>query len=90
MPVIGVFLLILFANRETYIAKLLSTKILVGIGLISYSLYLWHQPLFAFSRIYSIETPSQTLIASLIMVSIILAIFSWKYVEQPLVSMVMS
>jgi len=83
VPVIGVALIILFANRQTYIAKLLSTKLLVGVGLISYSLYLWHQPLFAFARIRSIDAPSQALMVLLIVASIILAIFSWKYIEQP-------
>jgi len=45
VPVVGVVLLILFAGKDTLAAKLLSTRIMVGIGLISYSAYLWHQPL---------------------------------------------
>ena len=45
VPVTGAVLLILYASGETLAAKLLSTKSMVGIGLISYSLYLWHQPL---------------------------------------------
>jgi hypothetical protein len=47
VPVLGVVLLVLYADKETIAAKLLSTKGFVGIGLISYSAYLWHQPLFA-------------------------------------------
>ena len=52
-------------------------------GLISYSAYLWHQPLFAFARLRSLEIPSFTLMLSLSIFSIILAVFSWKFIENP-------
>ena len=45
VPVLGAVLLITYADKETIAAKLLGTKGFVGIGLISYSAYLWHQPL---------------------------------------------
>lgn len=83
LPVLGVVLLILFADTNTLVAKILSTKIFVGIGLISYSAYLWHQPLFAFSRVYSLEPPSDLLMLILSILSIILAVFSWRFVEKP-------
>tara|TARA_B100000900_G_scaffold408388_1_gene422578 strand:- start:374 stop:2341 length:1968 start_codon:yes stop_codon:yes gene_type:complete len=83
VPVLGVVLLILFANKETWAAKLLSAKVLVGIGLISYSTYLWHQPLFAFARIRLSEHPSSALMLLLSMTSIILAYLSWRFVEKP-------
>ena len=51
-PIIGVCLIIWFSNKDELITKILSTKLFVGIGLISYSLYLWHYPIFAFLRIY--------------------------------------
>ncbi len=44
-PVLGVMLIILFARSGTFVASLLSNKIIVQIGLISYSTYLWHQPI---------------------------------------------
>jgi len=83
VPVLGVMLLVLCADKATYAAKLLSTKGFVGIGLISYSAYLWHQPLFAFARINSLETPSVSLMLSLSLASLILAYFSWRHIEKP-------
>lgn len=83
VPVIGVVLLVLYADKETFAAKLLSTKGFVGIGLISYSAYLWHQPLFAFARIKSVDGPSSFVMASLALISFVLAFASWQYVEKP-------
>ncbi|MDA9054938.1 acyltransferase [Alphaproteobacteria bacterium] len=83
VPVLGVVLLVLYSDKETIVAKLLSKKGVVGIGLISYSAYLWHQPLFAFGRIKSPDAPSITLMAVLVVVSFLLAYLSWKYIEKP-------
>ena len=83
VPVLGVVLLLLFADKETYVARLLSAKIFVGIGLISYSAYLWHQPLFAFARIRLIKTPTYEFLLLISVLSLVLAFFSWKYIEKP-------
>lgn len=83
VPVLGVVLLILCADKETSVARLLGTKIFVGVGLISYSAYLWHQPLFAFARIRLAENPSSIQLLILIASSIFLAYFSWRYIEKP-------
>lgn len=81
LPVLGVVGLILYGGEKTYIAKLLSTRLFVGIGLISYSAYLWHQPLFAFTRIYLNTKPSDALMLALSIASLVLAALSWKYIE---------
>ena len=83
VPVLGVVLLVLYADNETFAAKLLSTKAFVGIGLISYSAYLWHQPLFAFARILSDKQPTTSIMSALAVTSVILAFLSWRFVEKP-------
>lgn len=83
VPVLGTALIIVFAGPTTLAARLLGTRVFVGIGLISYSAYLWHQPLFAFARIRSIAEPSGYLMAALAVLSLLMAYFSWRYVEKP-------
>jgi peptidoglycan/LPS O-acetylase OafA/YrhL len=83
VPVLGVVLIVLYADRETVAARLLSTKGFVGIGLISYSAYLWHQPLFAFARLRLSSHTAEELMIALIIISFLVAYFSWKYVEAP-------
>jgi peptidoglycan/LPS O-acetylase OafA/YrhL len=55
VPILGAVLLIFYADKKTFVARLLSAKVFVGVGLISYSAYLWHQPLVAFIRVYNKE-----------------------------------
>lgn len=82
VPVLGVVLLVLYADKDTIPAKLLGIKAFVGIGLISYSAYLWHQPLFAFARVMHSGYPSSTVMAILSGVSMVLAYLSWRFVES--------
>lgn len=82
-PIIGVCLIIWFANKDELITKILSTKLFVGIGLISYSLYLWHYPIFAFDRIT--EFAQGNLFKKLLLgiIIVILSILSYYFIEQP-------
>ena len=81
-PIIGVCLIIWFSNKDELITKILSTKLFVGIGLISYSLYLWHYPIFAFARIMNLSEVFKKLLLGFLI--LILSIFSYYFVEKPL------
>jgi hypothetical protein len=80
---VGTVLVILFAVEGTLTYRLLGHRLTVFIGLLSYSLYLWHQPIFAFLRAYSVEHPSQAAFSIAIFFIFLLAYLSWRYIEQP-------
>ena len=82
-PTLGTALVIGFASGNTRVARVLSLKWLVGIGLISYSAYLWHQPLFAFARILTLNQVEKHVMAMLAMLSLALAFLTWRFVEVP-------
>ena len=78
----GVCLIIWFSNKEENVTKILSSKLFTGIGLISYSLYLWHYPIFAFERIVNFSQGTfYSIMLSIII--IILSIISYFFIERP-------
>jgi len=82
-PTIGAALIILFASEQTLVGRILSAKFFVGIGLISYSAYLWHQPIFAFAKLMSPTPPGSAVLFALGLLALGLAYLSWKFVEKP-------
>ena len=73
--IIGVCLILWFCHQSSFVTKFFSNKYIVGIGLISYSLYLWHLPIFVlFSNIN---------ITYLIVITFLLSIFSYFFIEKP-------
>jgi len=70
-------------NKPTRIAALLSIRPVVFIGLISYSWYLWHWPILAFVRYLASEPISFAVRTACLVAGLLLAIASWKFVEQP-------
>ena len=82
-PIIGVCLIIWFSSKDEFITKIISTKLFVGIGLISYSLYLWHYPIFSFAKMQIVNFSNFDKFG-LLLVSLILSILSYKVVERPI------
>ena len=82
-PIIGVCLIIWFSHKNETITKLLSTKLFVAIGLISYSLYLWHYPIFVFNKIAEFTGGDIFKKLSLGFLILILSIFSYYFIEKP-------
>ncbi|MDA7760271.1 acyltransferase [Amylibacter sp.] len=83
LPTIGTCLFILFAGPQTISFQIFSNRYVVLLGLISYSLYLWHQPIFAIVKYQSNENLSTSTSIMMIVISTILAFISWKYIEAP-------
>ena len=81
VPILGTCLIIYFANNnENYVKNLLSKKFFVSIGLISYSLYLWHFPILSFSKHLGIYDNFTAKIC-LIFLTFVLSILSYLYIE---------
>ncbi|MEJ1968879.1 MAG: acyltransferase family protein [Rhizomicrobium sp.] len=82
-PCAGAAALIYAGGAETLTRRLLSSPPLVGIGLISYSLYLWHWPIHVFADYASGRPAAAIETAALIALSFALGYLSWRHIERP-------
>lgn len=84
VPVLGAALVIYSGNgKDSPVARLLSARPLVFVGLISYSLYLWHWPLIAFTRHYFVRPMTALEVSGAVLASFAIAVLSWQFVERP-------
>lgn len=86
VPTVGAVLIILCAAPHTIAARLLSLRAMVGIGLVSYSAYLWHQPIFVFARHrFYYDTHEIPLLVALVLsaAALPLAYLTWRFIETP-------
>lgn len=83
VPVLGACLIIVFARSHNRVGRWLGSAALVGVGLVSYSAYLWHQPLFALARQASVSEPTMPVYLLLCALTFVLALLTWRFVEQP-------
>ncbi len=83
IPVAGTVLLIMNGQDDNLVNRALSSPIPIGIGLISYSLYLWHWPVLTLSSYYRGEYSGPIEVVFWLSASIALAYLSWRFVERP-------
>jgi peptidoglycan/LPS O-acetylase OafA/YrhL len=84
LPALGTFFLISAGPKAWFNRHVLSNKLLVWVGLISYPLYLWHWPLLSFARIVEGEVPSRVIRISAVLISIALGWLTYRFVEKPI------
>jgi hypothetical protein len=83
IPLIGVSLIIWFCKKGELITEILSSKFFVFLGLISYSLYLWHYPVFAYLRYIDVFNNSIWIKLLAVLLTTILSIISYYFIERP-------
>lgn len=83
LPCLGTALVIYCGRTDNPASQVLGCEPLRRVGLLSYSLYLWHFPLMVFARHLIIRPFTATEIAVLVGLTFLLSILSWRYVEQP-------
>ena len=83
IPTLGALFVILFAVKGTLVQRFLGWAPFVWVGLISYSAYLWHQPLFAFARYYRVPAPGPAEMLVLSLAVLPLSYLTWRFVETP-------
>jgi peptidoglycan/LPS O-acetylase OafA/YrhL len=83
IPTLGALLIIIFCRPGSIVFHILGNKVVVFLGLLSYSLYLWHQPVFAYLRVYSQEHLSSLYFLSTLPLVFILSFCTLKFVENP-------
>ena len=84
LPCLGVWLIIYASEHGfCFVRSLLSLKPLVAIGVISYSLYLWHWPIIVFSKYLSAGNLSLLTTVLVLLSSLLLAFFSYEFIESP-------
>ncbi|MGB7318420.1 MAG: acyltransferase family protein [Planktotalea sp.] len=82
-PVLGTVLLIANGQHENIVNRSLRSPLPVGIGLISYSLYLWHWPVLTLSSYYRDGYAGGLEVVFWLSLSFLLAYLSWRFVERP-------
>ena len=83
-PTVGTALIIAAGSRSWLNRSLLSNKLMVWVGLISFPLYLWHWPLLTFARIIQSDVPSQEIRMAAVFSAFILAWLTYRLLERPL------
>ena len=84
LPVLGAACIIGAGPQAWFNRVLLSNRLLVWVGLVSYPLYLWHWPLLSFARIVESGEPAPLIRAAMVGLALMLAWLTYLVVERPL------
>jgi peptidoglycan/LPS O-acetylase OafA/YrhL len=83
LPTLGALLIICGGPNTLINRRVLSSRPMVFIGLISYPLYLWHWPLLSFARVIGPENPGRLMRTALVIASVVLAWLTYRLIERP-------
>ena len=83
VPVAGAALIVYGGNNYWLNRRVLGSKVLVWVGLISYPLYLWHWPLLSISMIIQGQPATPVIRLSIVVISVVLAWLTFRFIERP-------
>ncbi|MDH0645567.1 acyltransferase [Pseudomonas sp. GD03858] len=81
--VVGAALIIQFSREGSLVYRLLTLRAALLVGMLSYSAYLWHQPVLALAKLHFSQDLSKPLITLLIALTFVLSIISYRLIENP-------
>jgi peptidoglycan/LPS O-acetylase OafA/YrhL len=84
LPALGAYLVISAGPLAVLNRRVLSSRPLVWVGLISYPLYLWHWPLLSFATILETKTPSSGIRVTAVALAFVLAWLTYHFIERPI------
>ncbi|MBA2655879.1 MAG: acyltransferase [Tatlockia sp.] len=84
LPTLGAVLIILAGSKAWFNRIILSNRLIIWFGIISFPLYLWHWPLLSFARIIEEGKPLTRIRVAAIVLSIALAWLTYRFIEQPI------
>jgi len=76
-------LILSLTQRQVYATRILAWRPLVALGLLSYSAYLWHLPVFAVGRMLSINPLGADIVIALVCTTFLLSACTWRWIERP-------
>ena len=84
LPTIGTAMIIAANLQDCRITKAISNRAMVGLGLISYPLYLWHWPILVAARFLEIDTARLSVRLYIVLASVFAAWATYRFVETPI------
>lgn len=82
LPVLGSAIFIFYSNQQSFVKSVISNPVIVYIGKISYSLYLWHWPIILIAKYYEYRFPHLYLNIVIVCLTFVLSILSYHLVEK--------